>query len=42
MSLEYRFENRGTVQVRPTGSDKKSPCWYLLASVLLLLLIVGA
>ncbi|OQX13772.1 MAG: hypothetical protein BWK73_11325 [Thiothrix lacustris] len=37
MSLEYKFENRGTVQVRPTGSDKRSPCWYMLLSVLLLL-----
>lgn len=42
MSLEYRFENRGTVQVRPTGSDKRSPCWYILiASVLLLLALLA-
>lgn len=37
MSLEYKFENRGTVQVRPTGIDKRSPCWYMLIGVLLLL-----
>jgi hypothetical protein len=37
MSLEYKFENRGTVQVRPTGSDKRSPCWYMLLGILLLL-----
>lgn len=42
MSLEYRFENRGTVQVRPTGSDKRGPCWYILASTVLLGLIVAA
>ena len=36
MSLEYKFENRGTVQVRPTGSDKRSPCWYMLVALLLL------
>jgi hypothetical protein len=41
MSLEYRFDNRGTVQVHHTGSDKRSPCWYILASLLLLVLIVG-
>ena len=41
MALEYKFENRGTVQVRPTGSDKRSPCWYVLMAVLLLLLIVS-
>lgn len=38
MSLEYRFENRGTVQVRPTGSDKRNPCWYMLIGTALLLL----
>lgn len=42
MSLEYKFENRGTVQVRPTGSDKRSPCWYMLGAVLLLLLLLAA
>lgn len=36
MSFEYKFENRGTVQVRPTGSDKRNPCWYMLLGVLLL------
>ncbi|EIJ35990.1 DUF6776 family protein [Thiothrix nivea] len=38
MSLEYKFENRGTVQVRPTGSDKRSPCWYMLIGTGLLML----
>jgi hypothetical protein len=38
MSLEYKFENRGTVQVRPTGSDKRSPCWYMLAVAVLAML----
>ncbi|MBU0655246.1 MAG: hypothetical protein KJ914_08965 [Gammaproteobacteria bacterium] len=42
MSLEYKFENRGTVQVRPTGSDKRTPCWYMLLGVLLLLLALAA
>ncbi len=42
MSLEYKFENRGTVQVRPTGSDKRTPCWYMLAGILLLLLALTA
>ncbi|MFN3785527.1 MAG: DUF6776 family protein [Thiothrix sp.] len=42
MSLEYRFENRGTVQVRPTGSDKRSPCWYILIATVLLLLALLA
>lgn len=42
MSLEYKFENRGTVQVRPTGSDKRSPCWYILLSILLLLAVAAA
>ena len=41
MSLEYKFENRGTVQVRPIGSDKRSPCWYILATLLILMLAVG-
>ena len=41
MSLEYKFDNRGTVQVRPIGSDKRSPCWYILATSLILLLITG-
>lgn len=42
MSLEYKFENRGTVQVRPTGSDKRSPCWYMLIGTgLLLLALLG-
>lgn len=42
MALEYKFENRGTVQVRPAGSDKRSPCWYMLIASLLLLLAVVA
>ncbi len=42
MSLEYKFENRGTVQVRPTGSDKRSPCWYMLAIAVLGLLGLAA
>lgn len=41
MSLEYKFENRGTTQVRPTGSDKRSPCWYMLVGVGLLALALG-
>lgn len=35
MSLEYKFENRGTVQVRPTGSDRRNPCWYILSLAVL-------
>lgn len=42
MSLEYKFENRGTVQVRPIGSDKRSPCWYMLFSTLVLILVAAA
>lgn len=38
MTLEYRFENRGTVQVRPAGTDKRGPCWYMLVAAVLLLL----
>ena len=41
MSLEYKFDNRGTVQVRPVGSDKRSPCWYILATVGILALGLG-
>ena len=41
MSLEYKFDHRGTVQVRPIGSDKRSPCWYILATLLILMLIAG-
>jgi hypothetical protein len=42
MTLEYKFENRGVTQVRPTGSDKRSPCWYMLAAVLTLSVVGGA
>lgn len=42
MALEYKFENRGTVQVRPTGSDKRHPCWYMLIAALLLVSIMAA
>ena len=41
MALEYKFENRGTVQVRPTGSDKRNPCWYMLIAALLLVLMMA-
>ncbi|WP_287601805.1 DUF6776 family protein [Thiothrix sp.] len=41
MALEYKFENRGTTQVRPTGSDKRNPCWYMLIAALLLVLMMA-
>lgn len=41
MSLEYKFENRGTVQVRPTGSDRRNICWYILILVVIALLGTG-
>lgn len=41
MSLEYKFENRGTVQVRHSSENKRNPCWYVFAGTLLLLLAVG-
>lgn len=36
MSLEYRFENRGTVNVRST-EHKRSFCWHIFITTLLLL-----
>lgn len=42
MSLEYRFDSRGTGQLRQVGSDKKSPCWYILAALIALLTIAGS
>ncbi len=44
MKMEYTFENRGTVQVRPVGgcSIRRNSCWYaLLGMVLLLLALAG-
>ena len=42
MSLEYRFDSRGTGQLRQVGSDKKSPCWYILAALIAVLTIAGS
>lgn len=42
MSLEYKFENRGTVQVRPTGSDRRNPCWYMLTLAVVAMLGLAA
>lgn len=44
MKMEYTFENRGTVQVRPVGGSslRRNSCWYaLLGMVLLLLALAG-
>ncbi len=41
MSLEYRFDSRGTGQLRQVGSDKKSPCWYILGALLAVLAVAG-
>ena len=43
MHLEYKFENRGTVQVRPVGcSVKRNACWYIMiATGVLLLALAG-
>lgn len=40
MSLEYIFENRGTVQVRPSCGGKRNFCWYILGGAGLLLLVL--
>lgn len=37
MSLEYRFENRSTVQVRPSQPEKRNPCWYVVIALGLVL-----
>ena len=42
MNLEYKFENRGTVQVRPVGcSVKRNACWYIMIATGVLLLAFG-
>lgn len=41
MSLEYRFENRGTVNVRST-EGKRSFCWHIFITTILLLAGLGA
>lgn len=41
MSLEYKFDNRGTVEVHHTSEFKRSSCWYWFIGTLVLLLAAG-